>query len=166
MLYCASAGDSRAVAGLRNGGYLRLSVHHHTSSPEEVARIQSTGAKLEWGKLGGFLPVSRGLGNFDLESEGFTSVPDVRFCPRQEVDFVVIASDGLWDVINDENCCALIRQWGSSASAERLAYYAKDLWEQQMTSPDDIAIVIAQFPFPSHNLSQPLFSTTAANMGA
>jgi len=99
--------------------------------------------------------MTRGLGNFDLEAEGFTSVADVRVCPRSEVDFVVIASDGLWDVMNDETCCNLIRQWGPSASAEGLAYMA-----QQLGSNDDIAVIIAQIP----SLSQPNFA--AANMGA
>merc|ERR1719401_1379551 len=65
-IYCASAGDSRVVAGLHGGGVVRLSVHHSTSSPEEVARIQAAGGNLEMGRLAGFLPITRGLGNFDL----------------------------------------------------------------------------------------------------
>lgn len=154
-IYCASAGDSRVVAALHGGGVVRLSVHHSTTNPEEVARIYAAGGNLEMNRLAGFLPITRGLGNFDLEAEGFTSVADVRACPRNEVDFVVIASDGLWDVMSDEACCNYIRQWGPSASAERLAYMA-----QHMGSNDDIAIIIAQIP----SLSQPNF--TAANMGA
>mmetsp|Transcript_82922 Transcript_82922/g.130734 ORF Transcript_82922/g.130734 Transcript_82922/m.130734 type:complete len:295 (-) Transcript_82922:176-1060(-) len=154
-LYCASAGDSRVVAGLHGGGVVRLSVHHSTSVPEEVARIQAAGGNLEMGRLGGFLPMTRGLGDFDLETEGFISVPDVRVFPRSEVDFVVIASDGLWDVMNDETCCNLIRQWGPSASAEGLAHMA-----QQLGSNDDIAIIIAHIP----SLSQPNFAS--ASLGA
>jgi len=99
--------------------------------------------------------MTRGLGDFDLETEGFISVPDVRVFPRSEVDFVVIASDGLWDVMNDETCCNLIRQWGPSASAEGLAHMA-----QQLGSNDDIAIIIAHIP----SLSQPNFAS--ASLGA
>lgn len=142
FIYCGSAGDSRAVAGLHGGGTVRLSNHHHTSSPEEVARIQAAGGNLEWGRLGGFLPVTRGLGNFDLEADGFSSVADVASLPRRQVEFVIIASDGLWDVISDEEACRLVRQWGIAASADRLVYTA-----QSMGSNDDIAVIIARFPY-------------------
>lgn len=140
-IWCASAGDSRVVAALHGGGVVCMSRHHHTSSPEEVARIQASGGNLEWGRLGGFMPVTRGLGNFDLEACGFSSIADVSSLPRRQVEFVVIASDGLWDHINDEDCCRLIRQWGPTASAERLAYAA-----QQQGSSDDIAVIICRFP--------------------
>jgi len=141
FLFCGSAGDSRVVAGLHGGGVARLSGHHSTCNPDEVARIQANGGKLEWGRLGGFLPVTRGLGNFDLEADGFSCVADVTSLPRRQVEFVIIASDGLWDVISDEECCRLVRQWGTATSAERLAITA-----QQMGSSDDIAIVIVRFP--------------------
>jgi serine/threonine protein phosphatase PrpC len=140
-VYCGSAGDSRVVASLHGGGIVRMSKHHSTSSAEEVARIQAAGGNLEWGRLGGFLPVTRGLGNFDLEADGFSSMPDVTSLPRRQVEFVIIASDGLWDVMSDEDCCRLVRQWGVTASAERLAITA-----QQLGSNDDIAVIIARFP--------------------
>lgn len=146
-LWCCSAGDSRAVAGLRGGGVQRLSVDHTTKSPQEVARMKAGGFTLEWGLLGGVLPMTRGLGNFDLESEGFSCLPQVGTpLLRQEVDFVVLASDGLWDVISDEACCGLVREWvcelGISATdaAERLAGHARNLG-----STDDIAIIVAYF---------------------
>lgn len=154
-LHCASAGDSRVVAGLHGGGVVRMSNHHSTSSPEEVARIKAGGGNLEWGRLGGFLPVTRGLGNFDLEADGFSCAADVASLPRRQVEFVIIASDGLWDVISDEDCCRLVRQWGIAASAERLAITA-----QQLGSNDDIAIIVAGFP------ADALPSTAAAHMGA
>lgn len=141
FLYCGSAGDSRVVAGLHGGGTLRLSNHHSTNNPDEVARIKAGGGNLEWGRLGGFLPVTRGLGNFDLEADGFSCVADVTSLPRRQVEFVIIASDGLWDVISDEDCCRLVRQWGVTASAERLAITA-----QQLGSGDDIAVIIVRFP--------------------
>jgi len=140
-LYCGSAGDSRVVASLHGGGVVRMSNHHSTSNPEEVQRIQASGAKLEWGRIAGFLPVSRGLGNFDLEADGFLCKADVSSLPRRQVEFIIIASDGLWDVISDEDCCRLVRQWGTTASAERLAITA-----QQLGSGDDIGIIIARFP--------------------
>jgi len=144
LLWCCSAGDSRAVLGLRGGGVRRFSVDHRTNEPEEQERIQAAGGRLEWGRLGGFLPVSRGLGNFDLEADGFTCAAHVAVLPRHEVDFVIVASDGLWDVVSDEEACDLVRCWGDrcTSAAEQLAQYARTVKE----SPDDIAVVIAGFP--------------------
>jgi serine/threonine protein phosphatase PrpC len=141
---CASLGDSRAVAGLRGGAFLRLSVDHVTTSEEEAQRVQALGGRLEWGRLGG-LPMTRGLGNFNLEADGFTCDPDVREVPRREVEFVVLASDGLWDVLSEEHCCHLVRDWGPAGVHGDMA---KELAEsaRRMGSPADIAVVVAYCP--------------------
>lgn len=141
---CASLGDSRAVAGLRGGAFLRLSVDHVTTSEEEAQRVQALGGRFEWGRLGG-MPMTRGLGNFNLEADGFTCDPDVREVPRREVEFVVLASDGLWDVLSEEHCCHLVREWGPAGVHGDMA---KELAEsaRRMGSTDDIAVVVAYFP--------------------
>eukprot|EP00443_Scrippsiella_acuminata_P016270 CAMPEP_0115179202 /NCGR_PEP_ID=MMETSP0270-20121206/6290_1 /TAXON_ID=71861 /ORGANISM="Scrippsiella trochoidea, Strain CCMP3099" /LENGTH=442 /DNA_ID=CAMNT_0002592179 /DNA_START=17 /DNA_END=1341 /DNA_ORIENTATION=+ len=140
-IWCCNAGDSRAVVALRGGGVHRLSVDHTTSCPEEVSRIQAAGGTVEWGCVGGQLPMTRGLGNFCLEADGFACLPQVTSVLRSEAEFVVIASDGLWDVVSDDQCCAFVRQWGGAGVAEHLVNKARSLG-----SSDDIAIVVAFFP--------------------
>lgn len=143
-VWCACAGDSRAVVAVRGGGARRLSVDHVATDPGEVARIRATGARLDFGRLGGILPMTRGLGNFRMESDGFACLPDVASVSRWAIDFVVIATDGMWDVINDEQCCALVRSWGGAAAcvpAERLAAHAR-----RLGSTDDIAVIVVFFP--------------------
>lgn len=142
-IWCCSAGDSRAVAGLRNGGVHRMSVDHTCDRPEEIERVKATGGRISWGRLGG-LPMTRGLGNFHLEAEGFACLPQVGSVPRWEVDFVVVASDGLWDVVSDDECCALIRSWGTdgfNSAADALTARARSLG-----SNDDIAVIVIGFP--------------------
>ena len=97
-LWCACAGDSRAVVGLKRGGNQRLSTDHTCSLPEEVKRVKMCGGSIALGCLGGVLPMTRGLGNFDLEAEGFACLPQISSVALSEVEFVVVASDGLWDV--------------------------------------------------------------------
>jgi len=146
-LWCCSAGDSRVVVGLTNGSFQRLSADHTTSAAEEIQRIEASGARLEWGRLGGCLPMTRGLGNFTFEADGFSCIAHVTSLPLHEVEFVVVASDGLWDFIGDEaccadeKCCALVRMWGRVNTAERLAAYAR-----RVGSTDDIAVVVAFVP--------------------
>jgi len=120
-----------------------MSVDHTCSVPSEIERVEAAGGHISWGSLGG-LPMTRGLGNFELQAEGFACLPQVSSIPRWEVEFIVIASDGLWDVLSDENCCALVRSWGSAdmAVADKLASYARSLG-----STDDIATIVVHFPF-------------------
>lgn len=142
-IWCCSAGDSRAVAGLRDGGVRRMSTDHTTKNQEELARIKAEGGRVEWNRLGD-LPMTRGLGNFSLEADGFTCTPQVTSYPRREIDFIVVASDGLWDVVSDERACALVREAGI-ALAETLA---ENLVEEarRLSSEDDIAVIVAFFP--------------------
>lgn len=140
MVWCCNAGDSRAVAGLHGGDIKRLSVDHKGSADDEDARIRAMGGCVEFGRLGGMLEVSRGLGDFDFESDGFTSDAHICSVRRENVEFVVLASDGLWDVVDDEACCALVREWGLANIAERLADHAFKLG-----SEDDISVIVASF---------------------
>lgn len=144
VIWCCSAGDSRAVAGCRGGGARRLSVEHIARQPSEIERIQSMGGTVEWGCVGGTLPMTRGIGNFDLEADGFACLPDVLCARRQDVEFVVIASDGLWDVLGDEECVAMVRRFGPGSGAADLLI-AEAL---ARGSTDDIAVVVPWFIQP------------------
>jgi serine/threonine protein phosphatase PrpC len=89
--------------------------------------------------------MTRGLGNFNLEAEGFTCDPDVIEVLRRDVEFVVVATDGLWDVLSEEYCCALVHDRGRvgmcGGMAQILASEA-----QALGSNDDIAVLVAYFP--------------------
>mmetsp|Transcript_117046 Transcript_117046/g.372662 ORF Transcript_117046/g.372662 Transcript_117046/m.372662 type:complete len:377 (-) Transcript_117046:258-1388(-) len=143
-LWCCSAGDSRAVAGLNGGGVHRLSTDHTAQVPSEIVRIQAAGGDVEWGMVGGTLPMTRGVGNFDLEAAGFACLPQLSSMLRSGAEFVVVASDGLWDVISDANCCALVRTLSTNncaAIADELVRTARGLG-----SADDIAVIVTFFP--------------------
>jgi len=143
QLCCCSVGDSRAVARVARvaavpGGTLCLTREHSCQVPEEVERIAAAAGCISFGRVGGVLPMTRGLGNFDLEAAGFACIPDVMTLPLMEVSYVVVASDGLWDVISDEECCALV---SGGCTAEGLVREAR-----QRGSSDDVAVVVTHFP--------------------
>lgn len=62
-LYCANAGDSRAVA-CRNGQLVALSSDHKPNNPEEMERIYNAGGWVEFNRVNGNLALSRALGDF------------------------------------------------------------------------------------------------------
>jgi len=101
MLYVANVGDSRAV--LVGGSSVRqLSVDHHASNPEEVARVESDGGCVFRRRVGGILSVTRAFGDFELKGDGggLTCEPDVSVCRVRGAKALVLASDGLWDVLD------------------------------------------------------------------
>lgn len=62
-LYCANAGDSRAIAS-RNGQLVALSSDHKPNNPEEMDRIYNAGGWVEFNRVNGNLALSRALGDF------------------------------------------------------------------------------------------------------
>lgn len=62
-LYCANAGDSRAVAS-RKGQLVPLSSDHKPNNPEEMERIYNAGGWVEFNRVNGNLALSRALGDF------------------------------------------------------------------------------------------------------
>lgn len=148
-VWCASAGDSHVVCGLRSGGVRRLSMDHTTLNPEEIHRIQASGGRIEWGRLGD-LPMTRGLGNFGLEADGFLCAPEVTSIPRREIDFVVVASDGLWDVMEDEAVIERVRSLSGFGVRPNVSvdHIAQNLVTEarRLKSEDDIAAIVVFFP--------------------
>ncbi|CAG9467250.1 unnamed protein product [Pedinophyceae sp. YPF-701] len=130
LLYAAHAGDSRAVLG-RNGKALRLTVDHKPNLPRERRRIVDNGGMVElvgcWrviiatpgeGRVLSGLAVSRSLGDVEFKqpTKLVTEEPDVsrlRLTPNDNM--VIAASDGLWDVMSDQDAVELatrtVRGW-------------------------------------------------------
>ncbi|WIA44540.1 hypothetical protein OEZ86_007274 [Tetradesmus obliquus] len=115
-LYAAHAGDSRAVL-CRDAAAYRLTEDHKPHLPHERSRIEEAGGRVDFqrcwrvvveprdGRPGSGLAVSRSLGDLDFK-EPYRYVecePDVTRLPLQprRDTFVVLGSDGLWDVLSD-----------------------------------------------------------------
>eukprot|EP01103_Thecamoeba_quadrilineata_P004518 TRINITY_DN1424_c0_g1_i1.p1 TRINITY_DN1424_c0_g1~~TRINITY_DN1424_c0_g1_i1.p1 ORF type:complete len:167 (+),score=27.38 TRINITY_DN1424_c0_g1_i1:640-1140(+) len=80
----------------------------------EKARIEASGGKVvsvSVPRVEGMLSISRALGDFDLESKGVTWQPSIRVLPqyKNEGDFIVLASDGLFDMVTDFEAVRVVR---------------------------------------------------------
>jgi len=62
FIYCANAGDSRAVACVK-GQTTELSRDHKPEDPEEINRITKAGGTVTFGRVNGGLNLSRALGD-------------------------------------------------------------------------------------------------------
>ena len=109
-LYIANAGDSRAVLSVR-GVAKRLTTDHRPDCPSEIARITKLGGEITnvvtregkvVARVKGQLAVSRALGDFDMEPY-VTAEPEVVKVELEEEDahssFVILACDGVWEVV-------------------------------------------------------------------
>mmetsp|Transcript_24056 Transcript_24056/g.42461 ORF Transcript_24056/g.42461 Transcript_24056/m.42461 type:complete len:347 (+) Transcript_24056:394-1434(+) len=125
-LWTANLGDSRAVL-CRDGEALDITEDHKPNSATEKARIEALGGNVRWyGYLGpdrqpvhgmgayrinGNLAVSRAFGD-RLETPYVSCKPDITCFERNfEADrFIILASDGLWDVMSSQEAVRFVQQ--------------------------------------------------------
>ena len=117
-ILCVNAGDSRAI--YRTGGYtVQLSFDHKPNNDEERNRIEAAGGYVSMKRVDGDLAVSRGLGDFQfksspelpLELQKVICIPDFVLVDRDRHrdEFIVLACDGIWDVLSSRQCGELIQ---------------------------------------------------------
>eukprot|EP01018_Ginkgo_biloba_P030466 Gb_35708 [translate_table: standard] len=108
----ANCGDSRAVLS-RGGKAIPLSNDHKPEREDEMGRIEAAGGRvIFWNgyRVGGFLAMSRAIGDRYLKRY-VISEPEVTCIERTEEDeCLVLASDGLWDVLSNDIVCEVARK--------------------------------------------------------
>lgn len=69
-------------------------------------RIKQAGGFIVMNRVGGVLAVTRAFGDFSIRNAGLISVPKIQKRILKPADkFVVIASDGVWDELSDQDAC-------------------------------------------------------------
>ena len=115
-LFVGNIGDSRCIA-CTNGLAEPLSSDHKPCNDEEKSRIEQAGGFVEFNRVNGNLALSRAFGDFafksrcDLpqEQQMITSNPDVVVRDvDQDLQFVVLACDGIWDVLSNQEVADFI----------------------------------------------------------
>lgn len=101
----ANAGDSRAVLS-RGGVAINVSRDMKASDSCEIARIAHVGGYVSRGRVNGSLAIARAIGDKFLKKgpqSPVTAEPEiVTFRFQIEDEFLIIASDGLWDVMSSQ----------------------------------------------------------------
>eukprot|EP00312_Isochrysidales_sp_CCMP1244_P024435 CAMPEP_0202778220 /NCGR_PEP_ID=MMETSP1388-20130828/54215_1 /ASSEMBLY_ACC=CAM_ASM_000864 /TAXON_ID=37098 /ORGANISM="Isochrysis sp, Strain CCMP1244" /LENGTH=372 /DNA_ID=CAMNT_0049447481 /DNA_START=32 /DNA_END=1150 /DNA_ORIENTATION=- len=111
VLTVAHVGDSRGVL-CRGGAAVPITDDHKPEVAAERRRIEALGGFVSyigcWRAMG-ILAMSRAIGDLFLKPY-VSAVPDVKALPLEESDeFVVLASDGLFDVFDNEQVVRIVR---------------------------------------------------------
>ncbi|KAI3457438.1 hypothetical protein Pfo_014101 [Paulownia fortunei] len=142
-LVVANVGDSRAVV-CKNGVAKQLSVDHEPEKERET--IENRGGFVtkfpgDVPRVDGQLAVARAFGDKTLK-EHLSSEPDVAVeVIDDEIEFIILASDGIWKVMSNQEAVNCIRHIKDARKA------AKHLNEEALArnSTDDISCVVVRF---------------------
>lgn len=113
-------GDARSV--ISDGGRaVAMSIDHKPTDPAEQQRVARCGGMVHFGRVGGCLAVSRALGDFEFKFNGMhyahkeyqvSNVADVRTINLTDSSqFLILACDGLWDVMNNDEAVAWVSDY-------------------------------------------------------
>lgn len=160
-LYVANVGDSRTVIS-KAGKAIALSEDHKPNRSDERKRIENAGGVVMWAgtwRVGGVLAMSRAFGNRMLKPF-VVAEPEIQ---DQEIDeeteVLVLASDGLWDVVQNEDAVSLARaEEGAEAAARKLTEAAFN-----RGSADNITCIVVRFNHEKRHAANPDKASTASS---
>jgi protein phosphatase 2C family protein 2/3 len=96
-----------------------LSDDHKPFNLDEAKRIRRAGGFVAYGRINGSLAVSRAFGDFDYKKRTdlnayqqlVIAAPDITVVQcNPEIDFLVMATDGVWDVMSNQQVVTFIQE--------------------------------------------------------
>ncbi|KAI0930216.1 hypothetical protein AcV5_006988 [Taiwanofungus camphoratus] len=143
VLYCANAGDARGVL-CRGGKAVRLTYDHKGSDKQEAKRITDAGGFVMSGRVNGVLAVTRSLGDSSMKEYVVGSPYTTETELSEEDEFLILACDGLWDVVDDQAAVDLVRGTTDPRRA------AEDLLDNAYKnySTDNVTVLVVRFRNP------------------
>lgn len=149
MLYTANVGDLRIVLHRRGTAY-RLSYDHKASDLNEIARVRDLGGLIVKNRVNGVLAVTRSLGDTYIKNlvtgKPFTTSTEI----TAEDDFLILACDGVWDVVSDTLACTFVadvfRQQEASGKSYDPAAAAKRLCQLaiEKATTDNVTVMVVK----------------------
>ena len=121
-IYIFNVGDSRTILS-KNGDFVFATKDHKPDDPVEQERILKnpycyvSNRMFDVPRVNGVLALSRALGDFHLKKIGTViprheqpviANPDVSIFDRKDASHILMASDGVFDVLSNDQICALM----------------------------------------------------------
>lgn len=149
MLYTANVGDLRIVL-CRGSKLYRLTYDHKASDDKEISRIRDAGGLVVKNRVNGVLAVTRSLGDSYVKNlvtgSPFTTATEI----TDEDEFLILACDGVWDVISDDAACKFVqdifRTQREKAQPEDPAYASKKLCQYAIdkATTDNVTVMVVK----------------------
>jgi protein phosphatase 1G len=142
-LYFANAGDSRSVL-CKNGIAFPMSIDHKPELDIEKNRIYKADGWVSDGRVKGNLNLSRSLGDLEYkqnkklpaEDQMITANPDVVVeSLTSDVNFIVLACDGIWDCMTNQEICDFITERLKKDPNQKLSKIIEEIMDQ-ILAPD------------------------------
>lgn len=173
-LVIGNVGDSRAILATRDGNNsliaVQLTVDLKPSLPAEAERIRKCKGRVfalqdepEVARV--WLPnndspglaMARAFGDFCLKDFGLISVPEISYRHLTEKDeFIVLATDGIWDVLSNKEVVDIVASAPvRSSAARKLVESSVRAWRSKYPTSkvDDCAVVCLFLDSYTNNLS-------------
>ncbi len=111
---CANVGDSKAYL-ITKSEMILLTKDHKCCDANEVKRIRDKGGIVFRERVFGTLMLTRSFGDKEMKKYGVLSTPDIYIKNVEKDDlFIVIASDGVWDVVEENEILKMTKEGISS----------------------------------------------------
>lgn len=177
VITCANIGDSRLIRATLQGPAARkpeilkgfdISNDHKPDLPAEKERIEKNGGLVYAIDYGDDLPsparvwlkeaalpglaMSRSVGDTVGKAAGVISTPEITSHTLTDADrYLIIASDGLWEFIETDECIQLVQKWlkqnNKTSPCETVPYLYKESkrrWLENETVTDDTTICVIE----------------------
>ena len=167
-IICANCGDSRAILINNNNNgngttILKLSRDHKPNLSDEKRRILASGGRVDriygmgpyrvWFKDGDYpgLAMSRSIGDTLAHKIGVSDLPEIIEYNINNIKpfAIVIASDGVWEFMNNEQVKNIVIKYRNSQDAyicaKEIVEKSRQIWKGTTYAIDDITCVVSFF---------------------
>lgn len=155
----ANVGDTRAIL-CRQGDAVAMTLDHKAGRPDEKGRVFANGGMIWKNRVLGKLAISRAIGDVTLKRNernegllvsGEPEIYEAEMLPHDE--FVVLACDGVFDVISSQKAVDIVRGAlrGGSTPDEAAKELAQAAYEEG--SEDNISVVVVKIVSPEAEAS-------------
>ena len=159
-------GDSKSILIDEKNNVIDLNICHIPEEITEKERIEKNGgeiSRVDWADYGPLrvffkgknypgLALTRSFGDFNCESLGINSIPDIREYDigERKPKILVMATDGIWQFLSNEKVKNILLPYyeenNVNGATQKLVKYALRMWEAKNPDYiDDITVIVLFF---------------------
>ena len=144
IIYSVNVGDSKSFY-INDKNAIQITEDHNCKNKIEVERVKKRDVKVFNGRVFGCLCLTRTFGDTDFKEVGIDCEPYIQKISinKNNIKYIVIASDGIWDIVDDKQLFKIKNELKSQNSEE----FCNNLVEYSLKggSNDDISCIVLKF---------------------